>query len=143
MKVRALKSGLMLLGALLVTACGMLPARQAVDAANVIYTEGSAQHMIAAQVPADAKKVYGSFVRVINENPETTIVNRKDVAMLLEATRGELRVTGQVTDLGPGRSLLYIWADAGDSGYSGREVARKAIDAICEELGVSVTQVQY
>ena len=99
--------------------------------------------MIAARVPVDAKTVYASFVRVVNENPETRIVSRKDVAMLLEATRGEFRVTGQVTDLGPGSSLLYIWADAGDSGYSGSEVARKVVDAICEELGVRMTQVEY
>jgi hypothetical protein len=125
------------------SACTAMPARQAVDAANVIYTQGSSHNMIAAQVPVDAARVYESFLHVLSEHPEFDIVTRKDAAMMLEVTRDGFRVTGQVTALGAGKSLLYVWADAGDSGYSGREVSERAVQAICDDLGVNIERVDY
>lgn len=129
--------------AVLLAGCTALPARQAVDAALVVHTEGSSQHMIAARVPADASRVFDSFVRIIEERPDIEVVNRKDNAMLLEITQDEFNITAQATQLGAGESLLYVWAEAGDSGRSGRELATAAIEAICEELGVEYERVDY
>lgn len=128
---------------LAMSACTAMPARQAVDAANVVYTQGASQHMIAAKVPLDAARVYESFDRVLSEHPELSVVTRKDAAMMLEVTRDDVRLTGQVTSLGTGRSLLYVWADAGDSGYSGREMSERAVAAICEDLGITIERVDY
>lgn len=125
------------------SACTAMPARQAVDAANIVYTQGSSHNMIAAQVPVDAELVFESFLRILGEHPEFSVVTRKDAAMMLEVTRDGFRVTGQVTALGAGKSLLYVWADAGDSGYSGQEVSERAVQAICDELGVSIERVDY
>lgn len=125
------------------SACTAMPARQAVDAANVVYTQGASQHMIAAQVPLDAARVYESFLHVLSEHPEFTVVTRKDAAMMLEVAKDGFRVTGQVTQLGDGKSLLYVWADAGDSGYSGREVSERAVKSICDDLGISIERVDY
>lgn len=133
----------LLVATLAVAGCTAMPARQAVDAANVVYTQGSSHHMIAAQVPLDAARVYESFDRVLSEHPELSVVTRKDAAMMLEVTRDDVRLTGQVTSLGTGRSLLYVWADAGDSGLSGREMSERAVAAICEDLGVSIQRVDY
>jgi len=127
----------------LVVGCTALPARQAVDAALVVHTEGSSQHMIAARVPADASRVFKSFVRIIEEKPDIEVVNRKDNAMLLEVTQDGIKITAQVTQLGAGESLLYIWAEAGESGRSGRELATAAVEMICEELGVGFERVDY
>jgi len=99
--------------------------------------------MIAAQVPVDAERVYESFLRVIAERPDISIVTQKDAAMMLEVSRDDLTLTGQVSSLGAGRSLLYVWADAGDSGLSGRELSEKAVAYICEDLGVSIERVDY
>jgi len=129
--------------AVILAGCTALPARQAVDAALVVHTEGSSQHMIAARVPADASRVFNSFVRIIEEKPDVEVVNRKDNAMLLEITQDEIKITAQATQLGAGESLLYIWAEAGDSGLSGRELATAVVEAICEELGVEFERVDY
>ena len=126
-----------------ISACTAMPARQAADAANVVYTQGASQHMIAAQVPVDAARVFDAFLRVISEHPELTIVTQKDAAMMIEVTRGGFDITGQVTALGEGRSLLYVWADAGDSGYSGQELSENAVNLVCAELGVSIERVDY
>ena len=120
-----------------------MPARQAVDAANVVYTRGSDHHMIAAQLPVDAELVYESFLRIIRERPDISIVTQKDAAMMLEVTRDDLTLTGQVSALGAGRSLLYVWGDAGHSGLSGRELTERAVAYICEDLGVSIERVDY
>ena len=129
--------------AVILAGCVALPARQAVDAALVVHTEGSSQHMIAARVPADASRVFNSFVRIIEEKPDVEVVNRKDNAMLLEITQDGIEITAQATQLGAGESLLYIWAEAGDSGLSGRELATVVVEAICEELGVEFERVDY
>ncbi len=132
-----------LVATLAIAGCTAMPARQAVDAANVVYTQGSSHHMIAAQVPVDAERVYESFLRVIAERPDISIVTQKDAAMMLEVSRDDLTLTGQVSSLGAGRSLLYVWANAGDSGLSGRELSEKAVAYICEDLGVSIERVDY
>lgn len=129
--------------AMILAGCTALPARQAVDAALVVHTEGSSQHMIAARVPADAPQVFASFIRIIEEEPDIEVVNRKDNAMLLEVTQDGNKITAQATQLGAGESLLYVWAEAGDSGFSGRELATTVVEAVCEELGVEFETVRY
>ena len=129
--------------AVILAGCTALPARQAVDAALVVHTEGSSQHMIAARVPADASRVFNSFVHIVEEKPDVEVVNRKDNAMLLEITQDGTKITAQATQLGVGESLLYIWAEAGDSGLSGRELATAVVETICEELGVEFERVDY
>jgi len=133
----------LLVATLAIAGCTAMPARQAVDAANVVYTQGSNHHMTAAKVPLDAASVWESFNRVLSEHPNLRVINRNGAAMMLEVTRGDLRLTGQVTALGTGRSLLYIWADAGDSGFSGMELSETAVRAICDDLGVSIERVDY
>jgi hypothetical protein len=84
------------------------------------------------------------MVRVIKEHPDIEVVERKDKAYLIEvAQEKERRITGQVTSLGSGSSLLYIWADSGSSGRSGREMAISAVEFICDDLGVDYELVQY
>ena len=123
--------------------CGATPARQAYDAALVVHTAGSSQHMIAARVPAEATAVFQAFDAVIERRPDVAVFNRKDNAMLLEVARDDVRVTGQVTALNDEESLLYVWADAGESGITGKEVATATVEAICDELGVTFERVDY
>jgi len=129
--------------AVLVAGCNALPARQATDAALVVHTSGSSQDMIAARVPTDAATVFDSFVRIIEKGPDIEVINRKNDAMLVEIVKDGLRITAQATQLGAGESLLYIWADAGDSGRTGSELATGAVESICEELGVPCERVDY
>jgi hypothetical protein len=88
--------------------------------------------------------VFDALVRLIKKRSDVEVVDRNDKAMLIEvAQENERRITGQVTKLAAGNSLLYVWADAGSSGQSGREMAISAIELICAELGVDYEMVDY
>ena len=74
---------------------------------------------------------------------DAALVVQNENALLLEVTQGGFSINAQATQLGAGESLLYIWAEAGDSGRSGRELATVAVEMICEELGVDFERIDY
>ena len=124
--------------------CIFLPGGTVTRSATVVYTAGASQHTAAVELQVTADVVFEALVRIIKENPDVEVINRNDQAFLIEvAQQKERRITGQVTKLGSGSSLLYIWADAGSSGESGREMAISAVEIICDELGVSYELVNY
>lgn len=129
---------------LLLGACALLPGGTVTRSATVVYTAGASQHTAAVELEVPAAEVFAALVRIIKENPDVEVVNRNDQALLIEvAQQQERRITGQVSRLGSGNSLLYIWADAGSSGRSGREMALSAVELICDELGVEYELVSY
>jgi hypothetical protein len=129
---------------IVLTGCAPLPGSSVTNAVTVIYTAGARQHTAAVELPVTPPVVFEALVRLIKERTDVEVVNRNDKAMLIEvAQEKERRITGQVTKLGAGNSLLYVWADAGSSGQSGREMAISAIELICEELGVDYVLVNY
>ena len=126
------------------TGCAPLPGSTVTNAATVVYTAGARQHTAAVELPVAPPVVFEALVRLIKERTDVEVVDRNDKAMLIEvAQENERRITGQVTKLGAGNSLLYVWADAGSSGQSVREMAISAIELICEELGVEYELVTY
>jgi len=132
------------LAAGMLTGCAPLPGSSVSNAATVVYTAGARQHTAAVELPVAPPVVFEALVRLIKERTDVEVVDRNDKAMLIEvAQENERRITGQVTKLGAGNSLLYVWADAGSSGQSGREMAISAIELICEELGVDYELVNY
>ncbi len=135
---------ILLVSALLISGCTALPGGTVTNAATIVYTSGASQYTAAVQLQVPADEVFEAMVRVIKEHPDIEVVERKDKAFLIEVAQAkERRITGQVTSLGSGSSLLYIWADAGSSGRSGRELAISAVEFICDELGVDYEMVQY
>jgi hypothetical protein len=131
-------------GAVTLAGCALLPGGTVTSAATVVYTAGASQHTAAVELSVAAETVFEALVRIIKENPDVEVIERKDKALLIEvAQEKERRITGQVTKLGSGTSLLYIWADAGSSGQSGREMAISAVEVICDELGVDYEIVSY
>ena len=123
--------------------CIFLPGGTVVDSALVVHTAGSKKHTAAVQVPVAASEVFATIVRMIEDNPDLLIESRNDKAFLIEVTKGSRSLTGQVTDLGTGRSLLYVWADAGESGVTGEELATSVVKNVCGELGVEYELVNY
>jgi hypothetical protein len=133
-----------LVSAILISGCAALPGGTVTDAATIVYTSGASQYTAAVELQVPAEEVFDTMVRMVKANPDVEVVDRNDKAYLLEVTQEkERRITGQVTRLGSGSSLLYIWADAGSSGLTGREIAISAVESICDELGVDYELVQY
>jgi hypothetical protein len=114
-----------------------------VESATVVYTAGARQHTAAVEIPIEAREVFDALVRIIKDNPDVEVIKRNDNGMLIEVAQSSKRITGQVTKLGSGNSLLYVWADSGTSGRTGRDLAISAVEIICDELGVAYELVNY
>lgn len=128
----------------LFSGCKALPGGTVSDAATIVYTSGASQHTAAVELHVPPDDAFAALVAVVNEQSDVEILERNDKARLLQILRGkERRVTGQVTALGSGSSLLYIWADAGNSGVTGEEIAIRSIELTCDELGVEYEMVNY
>ena len=123
--------------------CSLLPGGDVVDAAMVVHTAGSGQHTAAVRMPVESARVYGALLRIIDGDAAIAVVNRNDKGMLLEVIEDGDRLTGQVTNLGPKESLLYIWADTGDSGRTASELTSIVIEAVCDDLGVAFERIDY
>ena len=121
----------------------MLPGGQVVESATVVYTAGAKKHTAAVQISLPATEVYATIVRLIEEKPDNIIENRNDKAFLIEIEESGRSITGQVTSLGPDRSLLYVWVDAGNTGLTGQELATDIVEIVCNELGVKYELVNY
>jgi len=142
--MRKTRNILALLGAIwLIAGCSWLPGGQVYDSATVVYSAGAKQHTAAVQVSVPAAEVYESFVRLLNDAHDLDYENRNDKAMLIEVAQGSRSLTGQVTAIGVNRSLLYVWADAGESGETGEELAISVVELVCDELGVEYELVNY
>lgn len=124
-------------------ACAWLAGGSVVESALVVHTTGSKKHTAAAQVPVAAPDVFAAVVRLVEESPDLLIESRNDKAFLIEVTKGSQSLTGQVTSLGTSKSLLYVWADAGESGITGEALATSVVQLVCDELGVKHELVHY
>lgn len=128
----------------LLSGCAPLPGSSVTNAATIVYTAGASQYTAAVELPVLPPTVFEAMVRLIKEDPDVEVVNRNDKAFLIKVADGpERHLTGQVTKLGSGNSLLYIWADAGGSGQTGQELAISTVELICDELGVDYELVTY
>ena len=140
---RLLPTAVVFLSALFVSACSPMPGSSVTNAATVVYAAGASQYTAAVELQVPAAEVFDALVITIKKHPEIEIIKRNDKARLIEVSQQERRITGQVSSLGSGNSLLYIWADAGSTGEAGREIAMAAVDLICSELGVDYEIVTY
>lgn len=140
---RILPIAVLFVSAFFVSGCSPMPGSSVTNAATVVYAAGASQYTAAVELQVPAVEVFDALVRTIEKHPEIDLVKRNDKARLIEVSQEERRITGQVSSLGSGNSLLYIWADAGSTGESGREIAMTAVEAICSELGVDYEIVTY
>jgi hypothetical protein len=125
------------------SACAWLAGGSVVESALVVHTAGSKKHTAAAQIPVAARDVFAAVVHMVEDKPDLIIESRNDKAFLIEVTKGSQSLTGQVTSLGAGKSLLYVWADAGESGLTGEALATSVVQLVCDELGVEHELVHY
>ena len=100
------------------------------------YIRGDRHHTATVQLETMPDEVYASLVRRFEEQPDITIIQQDDSGRIVEATKGVLRVTAKVTDLGEGTSKLTITADAGDAEMTDEELALRVVKKICSDLTI-------
>jgi hypothetical protein len=102
----------------------------------IMHTRGASQHTATVQLALAPGEVFAGMLRVAARHPEFRVVNKVQSRFLLEVADGTRRLAGQATDIGGGKTLLFMWADAGGSGQTGRALALDAVKEICTELAV-------
>lgn len=123
--------------------CWPAPGATVAHTTAVLYTRGARQSTVSAKLKIPPERVFEGMIRAARTIPELDVFNRDHDAFLLELSKADVRLAAQATDLGDGRTLLFVWADAGTSGETGRDLAIDAIEGICEELGVRYEIVGY
>lgn len=141
---RALAFGLLGLAALALTAgCTPLALQPMTSTGLVVYTKGASQHTASVQLALPPNEVYAGMIATIDSMPELKVVNRDDRRFFIEVVEGTRRVSGQATDLGRGETLLFVWADAGNTGQSGRKLALEAVELLCTEMKVECSVQEF
>lgn len=108
----------------------------AASTGTVMYTMGARQHTAMLQIALPPADVYSGLLRIVKRDPAVVIENQNDKRFLLEVEKNSKRLTGQATDLGRRETLLFLWADAGDSSETGAQLMKKVVKEICTELAV-------
>jgi hypothetical protein len=132
--LRPLLISAILATAVFLSACLGTTGTTVTNAGNVVYATGPREDVISVTMAAAPTDVYDSIVRVFAESGTAELVKRNDESMTVEVKFEERSVTLQATEFGEGETLLFVWADAGNSGLSGNEVAISTIDAISKDI---------
>lgn len=108
----------------------------AATSSTVLFTEGSRHHTAMLLIALPPQDVYAGLLRIIESEPDLTVINREDERYLIEVMKDGRQVAGQASDIGHGETLLFLWADAGDTGDTGANINRRSVNRICHELKV-------
>jgi len=103
---------------------------------SIIYTKGARQHTAMLQINLPPADVYNGLLKVIAKRPDLKTLNTNTQRYLIEVEKDGQFLSAQATSLSNDQTLLFIWADAGNTGRTGQELAQTATEAICKELGV-------
>jgi hypothetical protein len=110
--------------------------RAPTSAGMVVYTKGARQHTATVQIAQPPAEVYAGMLRILARRPDLKVINNDEKHYLLEVVKGEKNLTAQATELDTNSTLFFIWADAGESGQTGHDLALDAMRNICAELKI-------
>ena len=102
----------------------------------IAYVRGEDHHTATVRLEATPDNIYASMVSRLEGQPDVAIIKQDQSDWMVEATKGELRVTAKITDIGNQISELMITADAGTSKMSDEELALRVVKQICSDLAV-------
>jgi hypothetical protein len=97
---------------------------------------------VSIRLKVPPRDVFAALEQILETRPDLEIIKRDRGRRLVEVAKGDWHLAAQATDLGGGETLLFVWADAGTSGRTGRDLALDAVEQLCRELGVSYEIVE-
>ena len=126
-----------LVGMLTLLGCTYGAMKAPTEAGLVVYTRGASLYTATIQIARPADEVYAAMLRAVANNPEKmTVVNNDEKGYLLELTHKGKRITGQAMEVDPNTTLFFIWADAGETNDTGKNMAERATRSLCSELKI-------
>ena len=116
--------------------CTSGPMRAPTSAGMVVLAKGATQHTATVMLTIGPTRVYETMLSIVEARPDWKLINDNRDAHLIEVQKGELNLTAQATTMDRVSTILFIWADAGNSGMTGYDLAKKAMQTVCDELKV-------
>jgi len=104
--------------------------------AAVVYMRSNNHLTTTVLIKKTPDATYTAMNQIIERTPDIKIINKEDKKYLIEASRGENKVTAKATPYGSGLTQLIVTADAGKGDLSDEDLALKVVRQVCEELGV-------
>jgi len=128
--------------AILLSACLGMPGTTVTNAGEVVYSKGAREDTVTVTLAVAPEVVFESMIKIIADSETAEVIQRNDVSMMVEVTRDGRSINAQATEYGNGGTLLFLWADAGETGLTGNAVAMSTIDAISKDLNASYELVE-
>ncbi len=110
--------------------------------ATVVYMRSNNHLTTTVLIKKTPDATYAAMNQIIEKTPDIKIINKEDKKYLIEASRGENKVTAKATPYGSGLTQLIVTADAGKGDLSDEDLALKVVKQICEELGVEYKVIE-
>lgn len=131
-----------LASAVFLNACLGTPGTTVTNAGEVVYSKGAKEDSVTATLAISPERVFDSMVRIIAEAEAAEVIQKNDASRMVEVTLDGKSINAQATEYGDGGTLLFLWADAGESGLTGNEVAMSTIETISKDLNTSYELVE-
>jgi len=110
--------------------------------AAVVYMRSNNHLTTTVLIKKTPDATYTAMNQIIERTADIKVINKEDKIYLIEASRGENKVTAKTTPYGSGLTQLIVTADAGKGDLSDEDLALKVVKQICEELGVEYKVIE-
>lgn len=110
--------------------------------ATVIYMRSNNHLTTTVLIKKAPDATYAAMNQIIERTPDIKIINKEDKKYLIEASRGENKVTAKATPYGSGLTQLIVTADAGKGDLTDEDLALNVVKQICDELGVEYKVIE-
>ena len=110
--------------------------------ATVVYMRSKNHLTTTVLIKKAPDAVYTAMNQIIERTPDIKIIKKKDKDYLIEASRGDDKVTAKATPYGSGLTQLIVTADAGKGDRSDEDLALNVVKQICKELGVKYKVIE-
>ncbi len=124
-----------LVSSIMLQGCTFGPLRAPTQTGMVLYAKGARQHTATVQLQFPPADVYAAMRQVVGKRPDLKLISSNEKRHLIEVAQGDKRLTAQATALDGNSSMLFVWADAGNAADTGRDLALRAVNELCKELG--------
>jgi len=131
-----------LASAVFLHACLGTPGTTVTNAGEVVYLAGAKQDTVSVTLAAPPAAVFDSMIRLIVSAEMAEVIQRDDASRMVEVSLDGRSLNVQATEHSDGETLLFVWADAGDTGLTGNEVAMSTIRAISEDVKADYNLVE-
>ena len=103
----------------------------------VIYYQNKSHYIATVEVDVPAAEVYLAANKEVRARPYLQILEKNDSDLFLEVTDGKQTANVKAVSSGPGKTKIIVTADIpGLEQEKEKELAMRAVDIICNSLGV-------